>query len=628
MRARASKDGLTLRVIAGSNNVLLAMDLEDAKRQGCLGFTIERTDMDSGERRWLPNMLRFEADPLDAADISQQAIPSIKGVPGDKPAKSAKSAKVKAPAVKKSKKAAPEEDAPMVSTARAPLQKFRWGDYTLDPGKRYRYRVVARYGSAADIVKEGKESERRREFDSIAGGVSVEIKTESNRGSDVAVFFNRGAAASRAYNNRYGDNDPENIPDALWWLSRGLEEALIGFIGQATDGTYAVHAAIYEFQKKELLTALTRAAGRGVDVKVAYHARQKAVKGGKPDPKDKTAGRNNDAIKAAGIKFAKPRDANPQGAIMHNKFVVLLKKGASGKFDPISVWTGSTNWTEGAIYGQLNVGHATVNAKVAEAYNNYFQLLYDNQPADVMKKSTVALTPVPKDRDSIPHGVTPIFSPQSKLDMIDLYADLCRSGKVVMISAPFVLHPKILETFKKTAPDTLRFLMADKGSSFGKDGAVKLLEHDINNQVSVATTLNSALHDFQGRLLEHEESFHHSGVHIHSKIIAIDPFGSDPVLVTGSANFSNNSTLTNDENSIIIRGDTAVMDIYVTEFMRMFEHYWFRAHIQGKTAGGKKKKTPELRAAGLKPDSSWSDPYYKAGTRERADRLVFVGQAL
>jgi phosphatidylserine/phosphatidylglycerophosphate/cardiolipin synthase-like enzyme len=459
----------------------------------------------------------------------------------------------------------------------------------------------------------------------IAGGVSVEVTTENNRGHEVAVFFNRGAAASRAYNNRYGDNDPETIPDALWWLSRGLEEALIGFIGQATDSTYAIHAAIYEFQKKELLAALTRAAGRGVDVKVAYHARQKVLKG-KPDAKDKTAGRNNEAIKAAGIEFAKPRNANPQNAIMHNKFVVLLKKDASGiKFDPVAVWTGSTNWTEGAIYGQLNVGHATFNTKVAGAYDNYFKLLYDNIASDAMKEATVAATPAPKDRASIPHGITPIFSPQSKLAMIDLYADLCRTGKIVMVSAPFILHPKILDTFKKTPPDTLRFLMADKGSALGKDGAVKLLEHDAGNVVSVATTLNVALHDFQGRLLEHEESFHHSGVHIHSKIIAVDPFGPDPVLVTGSANFSSNSTLTNDENSLIIRGDTAIMDIYVTEFMRMFEHYWFRAHLQGKTKGGKKKKTVEARAAGLKADSSWSDPYFKAGTRERADRLAFQG---
>jgi phosphatidylserine/phosphatidylglycerophosphate/cardiolipin synthase-like enzyme len=198
-----------------------------------------------------------------------------------------------------------------------------------------------------------------------------------------------------------------------------------------------------------------------------------------------------------------------------------------------------------------------------------------------------------------------------------------------MVSAPFALHPKIMAAFKNTPNDVLRYLMADKGSSFGKAGAVKLLEHDVNNVVAVATTLDTALNDFQGRLLEHDESFHHSGVHIHSKIIAIDPFGQDPILVTGSANFSNNSTRTNDENSLIIRGDTAVMDIYITEFMRMFEHYWFRAHIQGKTPGAKKgkKKTPEARLAGLKPDDSWTVPYYKAGTRERTDRLAFAGLA-
>jgi phosphatidylserine/phosphatidylglycerophosphate/cardiolipin synthase-like enzyme len=409
-------------------------------------------------------------------------------------------------------------------------------------------------------------------------------------------------------------------------LSRGLEEGLLGFIGQAVDSTFAIHAAIYEFQKPKLLEALTRAAARGVDVKVAYHARCKIVKG-KPDPKDKTAGRNNDAIKAAGITFATPRNADPQGAIMHNKFVILLKKNAAtNKFDPTAVWTGSTNWTDGAIYGQLNVGHAVFNPTVAQAYDNYFQLLHDNKSAPDMKRQTVALTPVPKDRASIPHGATPVFSPQAKLDMIALYASLCADGKMVMVSAPFVLHPDILKTFKATPAGTLRFLLADKGSSLGKAGAVQLFEH--GNSVAVATTLSSELHDFQGRLLEHEESFHHSGVHIHSKIIAVDPFGSDPVLVTGSANFSNNSTNTNDENSLIVRGDTAVMDIYVTEFMRMFDHYWFRAHLQGKTEGSKAKgKTPQERLAGLKEDAGWSDSFFKDGDRDMLERLAFLGAA-
>ena len=44
-------------------------------------------------------------------------------------------------------------------------------------------------------------------------------------------------------------------------------------------------------------------------------------------------------------------------------------------------------------------------------------------------------------------------------------------------------------------------------------------------------------------------------------IIAADPFGLDPILVTGSANFSNNSTQVNDSNSLVIRGDTAVRNV-------------------------------------------------------------------
>ena len=64
MRARAAKDGLALRVIAGTNNALLAMDLAEARRDGCLGFTIERVDVDSGDR----HELRRVSSPVGASD--------------------------------------------------------------------------------------------------------------------------------------------------------------------------------------------------------------------------------------------------------------------------------------------------------------------------------------------------------------------------------------------------------------------------------------------------------------------------------------------------------------------------------------------------------------------------------
>ncbi len=321
--------------------------------------------------------------------------------------------------------------------------------------------------SVDDIIQTGKDSENRKNFDMIGGGVAVEVTTEGNSPGSGAVFFNRGAAASRAYNLRYGDNDPAKIPDALWWLSRGLEEALIRFIGRAVDPSFAVHAAIYEFQKPELLLALKQAKTRGADVQAVYHGRVKMVHGA-PDPKDHTANKNQAAIAQYGVNFAKPRAADPQGAIMHNKFVVLLKKQGDGALKPFAVWTGSTNWTEGAIYGQLNVGHATDDPVVADVYEQYFQLLHSDENAGTMKSKTVGLGPAPKTRAELRHGMTPIFSPQPHLDMINLYADICRSAKMLMVSAPFELHDNIKNTFQDPAPDKLRYLMLDKGGRSAK----------------------------------------------------------------------------------------------------------------------------------------------------------------
>jgi phosphatidylserine/phosphatidylglycerophosphate/cardiolipin synthase-like enzyme len=65
--------------------------------------------------------------------------------------------------------------------------------------------------------------------------------------------------------------------------------------------------------------------------------------------------------------------------------------------------------------------------------------------------------------------------------------------------------------------------------------------------------------------------------YIHSKFLLMDPLGADPIVITGSANFSEASTTANDENMMVIRGNTRVADIYFTEFNRLFNHYYFRA---------------------------------------------------
>ncbi|MET0752832.1 MAG: phospholipase D-like domain-containing protein [Pyrinomonadaceae bacterium] len=581
MRASTTKNGLTLRVIAGTHDAIIAIDFQEDKRKGCLGFSIQRTDLGPAAQplpasqqktEWLPNLLRFPSVPL-------------------------------------------AEGQTFSTTEDAPLQKFRWGDYTLQPAMSYRFKVIPRFG------KPGA-------FEAMPGledGVEVEITTEDPNSEETSVFFNRASAASSAFEKEFPnltdlDVDTPEADNARKWLSHGLEEAVLAFLAKAQKGD-ALHAAIYEFQKPELLKGIKDAALRGVDVKVAYHHRNAGAKDktyAKNDAAIKAAGLDDDSLKAQNLKpIVHPRKSNPQNAIMHNKFVVLLK--SDGKEPaPTAVWTGSTNWTEGGIYGQLNVGHAVYDATVAAQYEAYFQLLYADADATTMKHQNGGISPVPLPPLSSEHKVTPVFSPQEEDTMLHVYSNVCDQAKsFLMVSAPFALSPIILASLSKKNDNLLRFMLLDKLGSLGKGQEVTLIEGDPNDSIAVATTLSTPLSDYQGRLLEGKESFHHAGIHIHSKIILVDPFSSDPIIVTGSANFSNNSTKVNDSNSLILRGFTAVADIYATEFMRMFEHYHFRA----KEAALKDKSKP----MGLVEDDSWSDEYYVKDSYEEKDRRMFAG---
>ena len=115
-----------------------------------------------------------------------------------------------------------------------------------------------------------------------------------------------------------------------------------------------------------------------------------------------------------------------------------------------------------------------------------------------------------------------------------------------------------------------------------------------------------------------KERFHHQGVHIHSKIIISNPLSEDPILIMGSANFSQNSSMYNDENSVIVRGDKDVVDIYFTEFMRLFDQYYFR-YAQ---ANALETSTP----LGLSDDDSWSEKAFTDPIKI-AERQMFSGSS-
>ena len=86
------------------------------------------------------------------------------------------------------------------------------------------------------------------------------------------------------------------------------------------------------------------------------------------------------------------------------------------------------------------------------------------------------------------------------------------------------------------------------------------------------------------------------------------PRGSIPTIFTGSANMSANSVFYNDENLLEITECPRLGQLYLAEFMRLFEHY--RARLAFTL-----KKNDQKQPYKLTPDNSWSTDWYAVGSK-------------
>jgi len=121
---------------------------------------------------------------------------------------------------------------------------------------------------------------------------------------------------------------------------------------------------------------------------------------------------------------------------------------------------------------------------------------------------------------------------------------------------------------------------------------------------------------------------------IHDKILVIDPFTDDSVVVTGSHNLGFKASYANDENMVIIRKNRAVAEAYAAHVLDVYEHYRWRWKLQEpiRNAFDRLKKThPKTKPAelwkqamadvgptvtkkawqNLTPADSWQDFYVK-----------------
>jgi hypothetical protein len=278
-----AQDTFRVKAYAGTNGVLLAFDLDESLKNGLLGFAIRQKE-GTKPWQWLLNSLTFPG--------KTHTLPKWNATPSNL----------------------------------APVQKFRWADYSIDPGTTCRYRVSPVYGTPDEPVPKD--------------ALEVEVTADDGKPRDHRMLFNRAVAASQSFGRKFPQLDQlldtnknlsiEDWPDApRKWLENGLLDRNLGFIARATDEKWAIDLAIYEYELKAIVDAINAAHKRKVAVRIIYH--------GKPND-DQTA-KNEDSLRK--IPASKKR-ARVTSKIFHDKFIVLSKINAAGKRLPQAVMCGST----------------------------------------------------------------------------------------------------------------------------------------------------------------------------------------------------------------------------------------------------------------------------------------------
>ena len=137
----------------------------------------------------------------------------------------------------------------------------------------------------------------------------------------------------------------------------------------------------------------------------------------------------------------------------------------------------------------------------------------------------------------------------------------------------------------------------------------------------IAPGANLKKGDLENFLGEQLTGFNNN-LYIHDKFILIDPLGNDPIVVTGTANFSKPSQYQNDENMLVIRDNTRVADIYFGEFMRIFDHLYSRYIV--KKLKGEGKQDPD--AGFLREDwQQWVPQNFRDGPKQMRRKYFMEG---
>ncbi len=539
--------------------VLLAFDWPAGDgRADFLGFAIDRTPgFGSAPRSWLPNRIGFDGPKPDQSDIPCN---------------------------------------------QAPIQKFYWWDArinTADRGTQFSYRVIPVVGTPDAL----------QILDDEAALINVRIPEVEENG--ITTHFNRAVVSSQAFSKQFPQlTTASQQKAARAWLANGMEQAVPQFLGGA--GGKDIEGAIYHLTDEIwIIPSLRNYAG---PVSLAYNQT------GDDHTSDDAIQELEDAGRPA-AGFVARTHAN----IMHDKF--LVRVGAADHAE--AVLTGSANFTSEGLSVQANVLHAFESPDLAHLYLARKRFLDGNPTlAHTQNAQTGWSAPV-----AAGDATVSVFFPPEKnserASLQEIVNAINGAQHSVLLCAYDPTDGAMLEAVKNAAAGAKMVLglvnrvpaEEPTGDPSHADVAAKIAIFDLSKDKSVvgfgAFKSSDTPTDFAPERVLWPGEDPKIMVRVHHKFVVIDGEGDNPIVFTGSANFSGNSLHHNDENLMKLTNCPRMAGIYLAEFLRLYEHYRARLQFSRRQAGEDTFK--------LTSDNAWSKKYFTPGNPAMKARQAMAG---
>jgi phosphatidylserine/phosphatidylglycerophosphate/cardiolipin synthase-like enzyme len=256
------------------------------------------------------------------------------------------------------------------------------------------------------------------------------------------------------------------------------------------------------------------------------------------------------------------------------------------------------------------VGHIVRDADVAGSFLRFWSELAADPVLDDLRDWTSANS-VFDPHAVAAEGVHTVFSPRHGFAPLDWYAQQFGAATTSgHITEAFGVTTVLEDALKAHAEDGLHYVMLDRRDSHQDEWAA-------SPRIVVAVGSSGGPSALSRWAKETLTGFNPLVPYLHTKVILADPLSADPTVITGSANFSPGSTNSNDENMLVIRGDTDVADVYFTEFTRIFNHFYARWWASQLAAGNGEDRSF------LDETDAWQAPYFTARNVKQLQRALY-----